>query len=116
MNRFFFTLWVALGLPFTLCATNGLPNTTVQLESSSYSTTETAGSITIPVSITNPHPTLATTVQLVLTSGTASAINNYTTQTITFPAASVTSQNVTITITNNSTCEIQNAHQNSIWN
>lgn len=86
-----------------------LPNTTVQLESSSYNTTETAGTITIPVSITNPHPTLATTVELVLTSGDAAAINNYTTQTITFPAASVSSQNVTITITDNGTCEIQNA-------
>jgi hypothetical protein len=93
-----------------------LPNTTVQLESSSYSTTETAGSITIPVSITNPHPTLATTVQLVLTSGTASAINNYTTQTITFPAASVTSQNVTITITDNETCEIENAFTFALQN
>jgi hypothetical protein len=93
-----------------------LPNTTVQIVSSSYSTTETAGSITIPVSITNPHPTLATTVQLVLTSGTASAINNYTTQTITFPAASVSSQNVTITITDNETCEIESAFTFALQN
>jgi hypothetical protein len=93
-----------------------LPNTTVQIVSSSYSSTETAGSITIPVSITNPHPTLATTVQLVLTSGSAAAIGNYTTQTVTFPAASVTSQNVTITITDNETCEIQSAFTFALQN
>ena len=93
-----------------------LPNTTVQLESSSYTTSETAGTITIPVSITNPHPTLATTVQLALTSGDAAAINNYTTQTVTFPAASVTSQNVTITITDNETCEIENAFTFTLQN
>lgn len=93
-----------------------LPNTTVQLESSSYTSSETSGTITIPVSITNPHPTIATTVQLVLTSGDAAAIGNYTTQTITFPAASVSSQNVTITINDNETCEIENAFSFALQN
>ncbi|MFZ4783857.1 MAG: T9SS type A sorting domain-containing protein [Flavobacteriales bacterium] len=84
-----------------------LPNTTVQFASTSAIANETDGNITIPISITNPHPTLATTVQVALTSGNAAGINNYSTQTVTFPAASVSNQNVTINITNNESCEVE---------
>jgi hypothetical protein len=83
------------------------PNTTVQFASTSVTANETDGSITIPISITNPHPTNATSVDVVLWGGNSAGIDNYTTQTVTFPAASVSNQNVNITITNNESCEVE---------
>lgn len=80
------------------------PPTQVNLVSSAAIANENGTSTTIALSIVNPSPTAATTVQLALTSGSASAIGNYTTQTVTFPAGSSANQTVTITITNNTAC------------
>lgn len=86
---------------FTPCQ----PNTTVQFGSATSTATEgTTTTVQIPVTITNSNPTAATTVQVALTSGTASTIGNYTTQTVTFPAGSNTTQNVTVTITDDLLC------------
>ena len=66
---------------------------------------ETSGVVNIPVSILNPSNANATTVDVVLTSGDATRINNYTTQTITFPAGSSAIQFLPITITDNAFCD-----------
>jgi len=79
--------------------------TTVQFSSSSASVTESAGTYNLNVSITNPDESNATTAQVVLTSGSASDVNNYTTQSILFPAVSSADQTVTITITDDSELE-----------
>ncbi len=83
------------------------PNTVVQLTATSSTFAENVGTVSITASITNPSPTLATTVQLALTGGTGSAadINTYSTQTLTFPANSSASQTVTITVTNDALVE-----------
>ncbi|MFY7883891.1 MAG: hypothetical protein ACOVOV_03480, partial [Dolichospermum sp.] len=75
---------------FTPCQ----PNTTVQFGSATSTATEgTTTTVQIPVTITNSNPTAATTVQVALTSGLSSGVGNYTTQTVTFPAGSNTTQN-----------------------
>lgn len=88
------------GIYFTACN----PKTEVSLTSSSIAADETDGTITITASITNPHPNTATTASLALTSGDASLINNYTTQTITFPAGSSESVIITVTLTDDEFC------------
>lgn len=86
---------------FTPCQ----PNTTVQFGSATSTATEgTTTTVQIPVTITEPNSTVATTVQVALTAGSASAVGNYTTQTLTFPAGSNTTQNVTITISDDQFC------------
>ena len=70
------------------------------------STVSEAGvSTNLTVSIINPSPSLATTADVVLTSGSAARINGYTTQAISFPAASSANQIVTITVTDNGACD-----------
>ncbi|MBL8001394.1 MAG: lamin tail domain-containing protein, partial [Flavobacteriales bacterium] len=76
-------------------------STSVSLASTALTVAENVGTTPITVNITNPDPVNATTVDLVLTSGNAARINNYTTQTVTFPANSGAAQNVTITVTDN---------------
>ncbi len=76
------------------------PNTKVQFTSASRSVAENIGAILIDVSITNPSPTNATTVNAVITGGTAVFGTDYlspsTTIPLTFPAGS--SGNVSISI------------------
>jgi hypothetical protein len=62
---------------------------------------ETAGSTSITVNISNPDAVNATTVDLVLLSGDATRAGNYTTQTVSFAAGSSTPENVVVTITDN---------------
>lgn len=83
----------------------GRAYTMVRLTSSSSTANEDAGSSTITASIVNPHPTNPTLVDLALVSGPAARINNYTTQTITFPGGSLANQSATITITDNGACD-----------
>lgn len=81
--------------------------TTVQFSSATSSVAESGGTIDLTVSIANPSGSVATTVEVALTSGTGSAadINTYTTQTVTFPAGSSTSQTVTLTVTDDAVME-----------
>lgn len=83
--------------------TNALP-TEVNFSVTSGSADEDDGNYIITASITNPGTT-ATTVDLVLVSGDATRIDNYTTQTFTFPASSSSNQDITIDLTNNTACD-----------
>ncbi len=77
-------------------------NTSVNFElPTSPAVSEGVGTTTLTLDITNPSPTVATTVQVALTGGTgdASDINSYTTQTVTFPANSTADQTLIITVT-----------------
>ncbi|MBN8706159.1 MAG: lamin tail domain-containing protein [Bacteroidetes bacterium] len=81
--------------------------TTVQFSAATSSVAESGGTIDLTVSIANPSGSVATTVEVALTSGTGSAadINTYTTQTVTFPAGSSTSETVTLTVTDDAVME-----------
>lgn len=76
-------------------------NTSVSFSPISVSKAESAGSCSLKVAISSPSGTVATTVQVVLTGGTGTAadVNNYTTQTLTFPAGSSAVQSAVLTIT-----------------
>lgn len=83
----------------------GHANTVVRLTASSSTVSEAVGTTTITASIVNPHPSNATSVDLVLTSGPAARVNGFTTQTITFPGGSLANQSVTITVSDNGACD-----------
>jgi Mn-containing catalase len=89
--------------PYTLTITDNdvLPNTSVQYSVIANTVNENVGTVPVALTITNPSPTVATTVQVAITGGTGSAadVNNYTTQTVTFPAGSSANQTVTLTVT-----------------
>jgi len=79
--------------------------TAVRLTSTTTTIGETGGTTSITASITNPDLVNATSVDLVLTSGPAARVGNYTTQTLTFPGGSSANQSQTITITDNGDCD-----------
>lgn len=81
-----------------------MSNTVVQLSTGSGTYTEAGGTISIPVTITNPSSINPTSVDLVLISGSASGVNSYTTQTVVFPAGSSAVQNASVTISENTLC------------
>ncbi|MBL7964861.1 MAG: PKD domain-containing protein [Flavobacteriales bacterium] len=66
---------------------------------------EDAAPVPITVSIVNPSAVNSTSVDLVLLSGDATRLDNYTTQTVTFPAGSAANEVVNITITDNGACD-----------
>ncbi|MEM8558125.1 MAG: lamin tail domain-containing protein [Bacteroidota bacterium] len=74
-------------------------DTRVFFAASSGSAGEGDGTTTLTVSITNPDASAATTVEVALTSGDASDLGAYTTQTVTFAANSSADETVTVTIT-----------------
>lgn len=80
------------------------PRTNLSFSATGVNVEEDAGSISITAQIANPHPTIATTAQLVISLGDAALVNNYTTQTITFPAGSSANQTVNIQITDDPLC------------
>lgn len=88
------------GSPFIVPA-----ETSVQLTSTSSTVNEGDGTITITISIVGKSDANPTSVDLVLTSGSAGDLNNYTTQAITFPAGSDADQEVVITITDDADVE-----------
>ncbi len=75
-----------------------VPNTVVQFTTGSSTVSEGAGSTSLSVSITNPAA-VQTTVDVVITAGSAARVNNYTTQTLIFPANDGSTQSQSITIT-----------------
>lgn len=77
-------------------------NTTVQFTAGSATVAEAVGTTTLTLIITNPSPTVATTIEVAITGGTGTAadVNSYTTQTVTFPANSSANETVTLTVTN----------------
>lgn len=90
--------------------------TTVQFTSGSASVGEGSGTYPLTISITNPSPSSATTLDVVLNSGSSSDINNYTTQQVTFPANSSANQTVTITITDDAASESSESFEFEIQN
>ena len=95
----------SLAIGGTVSPGSGPTNTSVEFASTSGSVAENAGSTTLTLSITAPDPVNATSVDVVLVSGDAARINNYTTQTVTFPGGSSADQTVTITVTDNINCD-----------
>ena len=80
-------------------------DTSVQFSSSSSTANETDGSVMLTVTISIEDEANATTADVVLISGDAADIGNYTTQMVTFPAASSADQMVTVTITDDGAIE-----------
>ena len=77
--------------------------TEVSFSLASASAAEGDGTYTVTINVANPSTTAATTVQVALTSGLASRVGNYTTQTVNIPA-SQTSQTFDLTITDDANC------------
>lgn len=80
-------------------------DTSVQFASSSISVLEDVGTIDLTFEITNEDATNSTSFDVVLTTGDTADINEYTTQTVTFPAGSSTNETVTITISDDALVE-----------
>ncbi|MGB3592385.1 MAG: T9SS type A sorting domain-containing protein [Nonlabens sp.] len=80
-------------------------DTVLSINPSDVVVNEGDGTASVTVGITNPDATNATTVDLVLTTGDAVDVGNFTTQTITFPAGSSVNQIVNITITDDTDIE-----------
>ncbi|MBE0646130.1 MAG: T9SS type A sorting domain-containing protein [Bacteroidetes bacterium] len=87
---------------FSVTAYGAAAPTVVEFGSTTSSFLEDAGTVTINVSITNPSPSTATTVDVVLTGGSATNGTDNTpafaTQTLTFPAGSSLDQTVSLTL------------------
>jgi hypothetical protein len=81
-----------------------VPYTKVSFASATASVQEGLGTFTIPIALSGASALQSTSLQVVLTSGNSSVINNYSTTTITFPAGSNATQNLTITVPENSDC------------
>ncbi len=82
---------------------NAPPSTEVQFATATATVIE-GNTYELEISLINPGAQ-ATTVQVALTGGTAADINNYATQTVTFPAGSATAQKVLITVTDDNVSE-----------
>src|SRR5690606_18389438 len=75
--------------------------TTLQFSKATETVFENGATVSVDVVIAGESATSATSVDVVLFSGNAADVFNYTTQTITFPAGSNANQNVTFTLTDN---------------
>lgn len=80
-------------------------DTFVNLAAASATVDENAGTLGVAVNITHPSSTAATTVNLVLTGGSAARIGGFTSQTLVFPAGSSAPQTAVLTITDNEVCD-----------
>lgn len=80
-------------------------NTKIKFSASSGTADELDGSVILTISIENESASIATSVDVELTSGSATDLGNYTTQTVTFPANTSSNQTVSVTITDNSDLE-----------
>lgn len=87
---------------FTVTAFGAAAPTVVEFGSTTSSFGEGAGSVSVTVNIANPSASVATTVDVALTGGTATNGTDispaYATQTLTFPAGSSASQSITLGI------------------
>ena len=79
--------------------------TLVQFSSSSATVGEGDGTYDLTLSITNEDGTNPTECEVALTTGDAADVDNYTTQTVTFPAGSSTDETITLTITDDTEYE-----------
>ena len=76
-----------------------LGNTTVAFASASSTVSEGVVTTTIQLTISDPSPSVATTVDVVISAGDPARVNGYTSQTVTFPVNDGNPQSVTITVT-----------------
>jgi len=83
----------------TYISTSSSSNTVVNFVPTAGSVNEGGVSYNLTLSITNPSPTAACSVDVALTGGTAGDLGNYTTQKVIFPANSSANQTVTVNIT-----------------
>jgi Lamin Tail Domain/Calx-beta domain/Secretion system C-terminal sorting domain len=81
-------------------STGTLPTTSLEFTPNQSTVNENVGTVSLPITLSNPSTTVATTVQVAITGGTGSAadVANYTTQTVIFPA-NTTSGTVTVNVT-----------------
>lgn len=79
--------------------------TGVSFAVTSATVSEGVGTYDVVVNITNPSPSVATSVDVSLTAGDGSRINGFTAQTVTFPANSAAPRTVTLTVTDNGLCD-----------
>ena len=97
--------------------TTSSTDTQVNFANSSTTVNEGDGTVNVDLSILNEDANNATSVDVVLTSGDAADIDNYTTQTVSFPAGSASNETLTINLTDDMmdepdetlTFELQNA-------
>lgn len=90
--------------------------TSVSFVSASATVAEGAGTYQLAVSIQSPSPTLATSVEVVLTTGNAGTDITYSTQVVTFPANTSANRTVTVTIVNNTEVEADETFTFSLQN
>lgn len=99
------TAFIGANDTYDLSITDNDVCTSVSFAVTSATVSEGVGTYNVTVDIADFSPSVATSVDVVLTAGSAARINSYTTQTVTFPANSGTSQNVTLTVTDNGSCD-----------
>lgn len=79
--------------------------TSVMFSSASSSVGEPGGSTNLTLDILNPSAVNPTSVDVVLTSGDAARIGNYTTQTVSWPAGDGSPKTLSLSITDNAACD-----------
>ncbi|MEO1032032.1 MAG: Calx-beta domain-containing protein [Bacteroidota bacterium] len=95
---------------------SGTPPTEVEFLTTSATISEGSGTYDLEFTIINEDPINDTTFDVVLTSGTAVDIDNYTTQLVTFTGGSSTNQLVTVTITDDAIEELDETFTFEIQN
>jgi hypothetical protein len=92
---------------FSVTAYGSSGPTAVKFATAASAFPESAGTVQVSVEITNPDPVNATTVDVVLTGGTATngvdISPAYSTQTLIFPAGSSAAQSISLSIVDNTT-------------
>ena len=81
------------------------PTTTVQFKSNSGSVLENGGTYNLVITVSNPDSNISTSVDVVLISGDSSDIGDYTTQSISFPANSLSDLVVAINLNDDGLAE-----------
>jgi len=79
--------------------------TGVSFAVTSATVSEGVGTYNVVVNITDFSPSQATSVDVALATGNGARINGFSTQTVTFPANSGSPQTVTLTVTDNGSCD-----------
>jgi len=81
------------------------PNTSVSFDTASSDNDETDGSVTLTVNLADPSVVEDTSVDVVLVKGDPTRVDNYSTQTLIFPAGSSAAQDVVVNIADNDLCD-----------
>lgn len=89
----------------TMAVSGATTVTKVEFTESAKTVGEGAGTVLLTLKIANPSFTHSTSVDVVLKTGDAADVGNYTTATVMFEAGSATDQTVTVTITDDALIE-----------